>query len=66
MNQAVGDGIVVVKLILAFAVLVLYFLNPNTKSDLIILSITVATGLILLLSAALVGMVMKEANFGTY
>ena len=63
MNKALGDAMVAVMLILGFLMVTLYILIPEPAgSSMFNLYVKGATGIILLLTITLIGMVIKDTG----
>ena len=66
MNKGLGNAIVVVMLLLMFMTYILYVLNPDPAgAPTMSLIINGSLGAIIILTIALIGIVMRDADFGT-
>lgn len=67
MNKGLGNAIVVAMLLLLFIMYILYVMNPDPAgSPMVSLIINGSLGAIIILTIALVGIVMRDADFGTH
>ncbi|MFC7130603.1 hypothetical protein [Haloferax chudinovii] len=67
MNKVLGNAIVVAMLLLLLMMYIPYVLNPDPAgSPTSSLIVNGSLGAIIILTITLVGMVMKDADFGTH
>lgn len=66
MGKTLGDAMVTVMVLLLFLITALFILNPDPEgSPIVSMIIQVSLGVIALLLIGVIGMVIREGDFGT-